>query len=708
MQRPRTMRRLAIIALGLLLVALLTLVRAADPYPLVIARETVFDYYQQLQPRPDPDVPVSIVDIDEASLAAIGQWPWSRDVLATLTNRLAELGAAVIAYDVLFTEPDRTSPSNVVENAEDYDATFAQALAAAPTVLAFSESGSQTTVSLKTGIAISGADPSAAIPALEGVNLPLPQLTEAASGLGAITLGATDAGTVVRNLPLLWRAGDTIVPALALETLRVPIDASTLVVVSSLAEPGLVEAVRLGPWTVPTSSAGSLRLYYRPLDPAVYVSAADILSGDHAAIANRIAGHIVLVGTSAGGLMDLRRSTLGTAVPGVSVHLQAIEQILSGAYLHRADWVGGLEILAFAVTGAVLVLAVAFAGAVTGLVFSIVVAIAAAIGSWVAFAQYGLLVDATFLFLGAVLVYAAMAFLRFAVADAERRHIRNAFAHYVAPSLLSEIERNAGRLELGGEVRELTVMFSDVRNSTALAERLSPPRLLRLLNYLFDALGGCITRESGTIDKFMGDAIMAFWNAPLPVESHARRACTAALAMRQAVAALGDDPEPVAIGVGLATGEALVGNMGSAERFDYSCIGETVNIAARVEEACKTVHYDILVTEATARAAGNFAVLPAGTLNLRGISVPQPVYLLVGDAELEASAPFRKLSEHHALLCAGLASGEAAAEYLSQCLRLAPAVEPGLIQFYRAVSPRSSDFVKNRADFAADGENSDI
>jgi adenylate cyclase len=697
MQRPRTLRRLATIALGLLLVALLTLLRAADPYPLVVARETVFDYYQQLKPRPDPDLPVTIVDIDEASLAAIGQWPWSRDILATLTNRLGELGAAVIAYDVLFTEPDRTSPSNVVENAEDYDASFAQALAEAPTVLAFSESGSQTTVPLKTGIAISGADPSAAIPALDGLNLPLLQLTQAASGLGAITLGATDAGTVVRNLPLLWRAGDTIVPALALEALRVPLGASTLVVVSSLVEPGHVEGVRLGPWTVPTSSTGSLRLYYRPLDPAVYVSAADILTGEHTAIANRIAGHIVLVGTSAGGLLDLRRSTLGVAVPGVSVHLQAIEQVMSGTYLHRADWVGGLEILVFAATGAILVLAVAFAGPATGLILSLVVAVSAAIGSWVAFAQYGLLLDATFLLLGAVLVYAAMAFLRFAVTDADRRRIRNAFAHYVAPSLLSEIERNAARLELGGETRELTVMFSDVRNSTALAERLPPPRLLQLLNGLFDALGGCITRESGTIDKFMGDAIMAFWNAPLPVEAHARRACTAALAMRQAVAAFPEDPEPVAIGIGLATGEALVGNMGSHERFDYSCIGETVNIAARVEDACKTVRYDILVTEATARAAGNFAVLPAGTLHLRGISAPQPVYLLVGDAELEASPRFRKLSECHALLCAALASGEGAADYVKQCLSLATGIEPGLAGFYQNVLARSPDFASNRA-----------
>jgi adenylate cyclase len=689
--RRRFAGRAAAIVFGLALVAALTLLRTSEPYPLVAARETVFDYYQQLQPRPPADLPVLVVDIDEGSLARHGQWPWPRDLMATLTRRLGEMGAAAIAFDMLFAEPDRSSPGRTIPGARDFDVEFAAALRTAPSILGLSERpGAQVeAIPLKAGIAVSGAEP-VTVPTLRAAVLPLPGLREAAAGMGAISLGQDDAGTVVRNLPLVWRHGDTIVPTLALEALRVAAGETTLVVLGDTAGAGIVEGARVGQWTVPTTSSGALRLYYRPSGEGTSISAGDVLSDAYADLTQTIAGRIVLIGTSAAGLLDIRRTALGEAVAGVSIHAQALEQILAGVYLYRADWVGGLEMLLFAVVGLILVLAVAFAGPRGGLIVSILAALVGVAASWIAFSRYGVLLDVSFLLLGAIVVYAAMAFFRFAVTDADRRKLRNAFAHYVAPSLLAEIEERADTLQLGGEVKDLSVMFCDVRNYTAISERMRPADVLELLNRLFDRLAGCVTVERGTIDKFMGDAIMAFWNAPLDVPDHPRRACRAALAMREAVVALnatGTD-EPIAIGIGISSGEALVGNMGSRERFDYSCVGDTVNVASRIEGACKIVHYGILVTESTAAAVPDMALLPAGHVHLRGVSEPQAAYVLVGDEQMAASGPFQDLrARHTALLANGIP-----AEILDECSSLSAKVESGLPTFYDALPQRRADF----------------
>ncbi|GLQ56328.1 CHASE2 domain-containing protein [Devosia nitrariae] len=699
MSKPRRKLngRSAAILFGFALVAALTVLRASEPYPLVAARETAFDYYQQLQPRPAADLPVLVVDIDETSLGAHGQWPWPRDLLATLTERLGEMGAAAIAFDMLFAEPDRASPSRTIPGGPDFDDEFAAALAATPSVLGLSDrpGAASGSVPLKTGIAVSGAQPVTIHP-LRGVVQPLPGLATASTGLGVISLGQDDSGAVVRTLPLVWRQGETIVPTLALEALRVAAGETTIVVLGDTADAGILESVRLGQWTVPTTASGALRLYYRPAGQGTTISAGDILADGHVDLAGSVAGRIVFVGTSAAGLFDIRRTALGEPVAGVSIHAQALEQILAGTYLHRADWVGGFEMLLFAAVGVVLVLAVTFAGPKVGLIVSFLAALGGAAASWVAFSNFGVLLDATFLLLGAVVLYAAMVFFRFAVTDADRRRLRNAFAHYVAPSLLAEIEEKADTLQLGGEVKDLSVMFCDVRNYTAISERLRPEELLRLLTTLFDGLGRCITDENGTIDKFMGDAIMAFWNAPLAVPEHPQHACRAALAMRRAVAALntGDnlgERQPIAIGIGVASGEALVGNMGSHDRFDYSCVGDTVNLAARIEDACKHVHYDILLAGTTAEAVPEMALLPGGCVSLKGVAERQPVHLLVGGKDLAGSPAFTALREKHEALCARLAR-RPEPDLLAECRALASRIEPGLTVFYDTLVARAGDF----------------
>jgi adenylate cyclase len=680
---------------GLAVIAGLTLFRAADPYALVVARETTFDTFQQWRPREAPaELPIRIIDIDEASLAELGQWPWPRSSMATMARRLAELGAAAVAFDLLFSEPDRLSPVAVTGSGADYDADFAEALAAGPTILSLAQSGrgARTELVPKSGLAMTGADPLAMLPELGGAAQPLPILADAAPGLGVASLDRDGAG-VARRLPLLWRNGNAVLPTLSAETLRVALGVSTLVVIGDSAGAGTVEQLRIGDFSVPTGPSGDMWLYYRHLPPETYVSARDLLSADYTALAPLVAGQIVLVGASASGLLDIRASALGVAVPGVSIHVQALEQMLTSTFLQRADWVGGLEIAIFALAGLLIVLAVIFTGPVVGLVVSLVIGALLVATSWWAFSVPRLLIDPSFALLGALFLYAAMAFFRFAITDADRRRIRRAFAHYVEPSLLTRIETDASLLRLGGDVRDLTVMFSDVRNFSALAEKTEPSALVAILNRLFAALGAAIVSQQGTIDKFMGDAVMAFWNAPVDVERHAERACRAALAMREALDRLNtSERDPIAIGIGIATGPALVGNMGFEQRFDYSCIGDTVNVASRIEGMCRIVGHDILATASTAGAVPDLAWLPAGAVELKGMSDREPIFLLVGDEAMARSPAFAALVAAHGDLLTDLAAGVDPTLSLDVCRRASLDVDSRLGNFYAASLVRPGDF----------------
>jgi adenylate cyclase len=698
---------------GLLIVIGLALLRAADPYPVQVAREIAFDFYQRLAPREPPlQYPIRVVDIDEASLAEIGQWPWPRDKMALLTTRLTQLGAAAIAFDVLFPEPDRMSPSRIAQslpgvdasNFADTDAEFTAAIAQGPVIMGFADTASTLKLPAgpKAGIAISGTDPVTAVPKLRGATLPLPAFSDAAVGIGSLSLNAEDLATTVRRLPLLWTDGRQFFPSLSIEALRIALGVQNIVVLGETDAP-FVEGVRIGDFTIPTMPHGDLWLYYSQPTTDLYVSARDILGPDFEAMADRIAGNIVLIGTSASGLLDIQGTTLGDNVPGVSIHAQALEQVLSEAYLTRTDWVSGLEIVGFFLVGALLVLIVLRLGPIAGLITGVAAIGVSAAFSWYAFRQWGLMVDPSFPLFGLLITYLALTFFQFVIADADKRQVRRAFGYYVSPDLLTEIERNSDSLKLGGEMRELTVMFSDVRGFTPLSERLSPGRIVTLLNILFSALGKRIVEESGTIDKFIGDAIMAFWNAPVDVPQHARHACVAALGMREELKKLNDadafsirhagiDRTTIQIGAGIATGPALVGNMGLETRFDYSCIGDTVNTASRVEGACKSVGYDIVVTDETRSASADLAFLSAGAIALKGKSHPVPIHVLVGGPGVASSPAFAALETEHNKTVAALRRGADITDAVKTCIGLAPAVEPGLVHFYELLSERREDF----------------
>jgi len=708
-------RRLLPGLFGLLIVLALVAVRAADPYPVAVLREISFDLYQRLKPREIPtDAPVRVVDVDEASLASFGQWPWSRDRLATLVERLTELGAAAIVFDMLFPEPDRMSPQRLAAELPDidpatladYDAQFAAALAGGPTVLGLSRvpEGRPLQLTPKSGFAVSGADPRPALQKIEAATVPLRRLYEAAQGLGVVSLSAKEAVSAVRRLPLMWARAMDFYPSLSVEALRVAQGAETIVVLGETSGGGEYPVgLRVGQFDVPTTSEGDLWLYYHRPYAELYISAKDILGFGYQRYADRVAGQIVLIGTSASGLLDLHTTTLGDNVPGVSIHAQALDQIFSGQFLTRAHWVEGLELLGFAGLGILTVLVTLSLGPTAGLVAAAVVMVGTGWFSWQSFAGQGLMIDPSFPLIGIAIVYAAMVFFQFSITDADKRQIRRAFGYYVTPALLAEIERNGDRLKLGGEMRDLTVLFTDVRGFTPLSEKLEPRRLVGMLNTMFGALGKRILDQYGTIDKFVGDAIMAFWNAPIDIDDHARRACVATLGMRQTLAELNAKDafglketnagiEALSIGMGIATGEALVGNMGLETRFDYSAIGDTVNVASRVEGATKEVGYDIVAVNATRDAVPDFAFLEAGSIVLKGKSQREPIHILVGDAELAQSGSFKLLQMSHRETLKLIRDGRDPTGGIAECRALAPKVEPGLVRFYDLLASRRGDF----------------
>ena len=619
-------RSLAII-IGVVIVAAFTLLRWADPFIVRSVRELAFDQFQRISPRLAVDQPVRIVDIDEASLQAYGQWPWPRTRLAELVDRLHELNARAIVFDIIFAEPDRLSPAAVLNEESirsalaqagtvadlskmpDSDAIFARAISRKPVVLGYAiVAGSDAKPLQKAGMAVTGEDATLAPPRFTGVTPILPQLQEAAAGLGSLSFDPAPT-SVIRSIPLLFTDGTSLYPGLALEALRVAQGVSTYLVANAPEVSGSIANIRVGDNVIPTTGSGALWLHYAPETRSRYISVKRVLEESEAPATRRmIEGNIVLVGTSSQGLLDVRATALGEHVPGVSIHAQAIDQILSGTFLSRPDWADGLETAGVLILGLGIVALVAFIGPVSGLFAGIAIAAASAGGSWAAFRYGHILVDPSFPVLSGLVALFAMTAFRFLVTDRERRAIRRAFSQYLAPSLLGRVEATRGALKLGGEERQVTLMFVDVREFTTISEGLNPTELVDFLNKLLNELSRPIMSHDGTVDKFIGDSVMAFWNAPLETPDHEAKAAKAALEMRAALRSLNDQDGlrlgwrmgegfKVRIGVGINSGLACVGNMGAETRFNYSAVGDVVNVASRVESAAKHVSFDILVSE---------------------------------------------------------------------------------------------------------------
>ena len=632
---------------GLAALALVALVRVEAPAVFASLRDQTFDAFQHLSPRPYEDAPVRIVDIDEASLKALGQWPWSRDVMAKLTERLQDMGAAAIAYDVVFAEPDRASPHRIEADlvargllAEggtalpDNDALFAQAIARGRTVTGFAltAEANGTAPRVKAGVALLGGagesgDPADGLRHYPGATANLAILEDAAAGNGNFAIAAADARTV-RALPLLAVEGDRIVPSLSLEALRVAQGASSIAVRRTGGTASLEAVapltVRVGALEVPLAADGTYALHYTLPAPGRYISAAAILDGR--ATPDSVAGRIVLVGSSAVGLADLRPTPLNPFEPGVAIHAAGLEQMLLGKALTRPIAAPVLEMLAAVAAGLLVAVLAALAPPFVSIATALVLCGGAAYGALALFAARGLLVDPVPFVVTVFAVFAAAMLARIVLSERDKRRLRHAFGHYLAPDMVEALAAHPERLKLGGELREMTFLFTDLEGFTAFTERCEPQVLVSVLNAYLAEMCAIVTRHGGTIDKIVGDAVHAMFNAPLDQEDHADRAVACALEIAAFSGRFAKDraAEGRTIGrtrIGVNTGPAVVGNFGGAGRFDYTAHGDAINTAARLEAANKALGTTICIaasTVALCRHSGADSFRPIGTLMLKG------------------------------------------------------------------------------------------
>lgn len=594
------------------------------------ARDAVHDTYLRSHPR-DYDAagsPVHIIDIDEASLAAYGQWPWPRTYLAVLTEKLYQHGAVAVGFDVLFVEPDRTAGDSTgpvplpfdtaalprpATPPDLHDARFAHALATGPSVLGIAGATTGSQPMPLAGVSYTGANPQATLTHFPAALENRAILAEAATGVGLISLGARGDG-IVRRVPLISNVGDRLMPALSMELMRVAQGAEGYILRTSQASGetsggrNQAVALRVGAVELPLEADGQFRVYYSGFRPDRQSPAAQVLQteGIDADLADRVSGRIVLIGSSAQGLFDIRSTPMNANVPGVTIHAEIIEQVAAGTFLQRPDWALGLEVLVIALTGAILSFALVAERPVLGIATALILAAASIAGSSLAFRLHGLLLDPVMPVLTALLVFLPGASFGFFAKERARAAVRARFSYFLPHDLVDDIADDPEtKLTPEGADRELTILFADIRGFTTVTETMAPADVVRYVNRFLACVSDALVASGATIDKFMGDAVMAFWNAPLATPDHRKDAMWATLAIAAAVQETNHSlraeglPE-IDVAIGVNTGTASVGLMGSSDRLSYTCVGDSVTLASRLEGLTRLYGVGNCVAPATA------------------------------------------------------------------------------------------------------------
>ena len=625
------------------------------------------------------DPRIVIVDIDEKSLAEIGRWPWGRDKLAALTDELFDRQkAAVLGFDMLFAEPDASSGLPALERlaigdatlagrlapwrAElDNDARFARALNGRAAVLGFyltSDRDGRQVGTLPPPVFEVGAlqGRPAAFTRWDGYAASLPALAQAAAGAGFFNAIA-DADGVVRSVPLIAELGGRHHEALALALFR-RYTGSPAVTPGFPGQAwlphtyggldGIVLSQGGQRLVIPVDARAAVRVPFRGLggprgNSFEYLSASDLLA--RRTPPAYLAGKLVLLGSTAPGVYDVRATPVSEVFPGVEVHANVLSGLLDGRLQVQPDWARGFDVLQIVLCAAVLALLLPRLSATRGVAAVLVLAVTLlAINSWFYMARGWVLPLASVLVMTAV-VYAGMTSWGYIVEGRTRRSLARLFGSYVPPELVAEMARDPARYDMRAENRILSVMFCDMRNFTRMSEALAPEELRALINRFFSSMTAAIRDQRGTLDKYIGDAIMAFWGAPVADADHAEHAVRAALAMAGRLNVLNTElrgrglPE-IGVGIGINTGLVCVGDMGSDIRRSYTVMGDAVNLASRIEGLTRHYGLDVLVGQATRDAVGaRLAWLEVDRVRVKGKAQAVTLFTPLPDAG-SGAAPF--------------------------------------------------------------------
>ena len=643
------------------LCALLLVLRLIDPGSVFEKlRLSILDSYHSLeieeaQSAPSDVPPIQLVQIDDEALEVFGQWPWSRDKLGEILITLYEKGAAVVGLDLLLAEPDRLSPSRFLSQFPDVaveqdqfanmygytdnDQFLSDVFSQTPSVLAVAASHKEGGA-VDPGIGFAWVGTSAdAVFHYRGLLAPTDVLKGSGVTVGHIAV-QPDVDGMLRRIPLVVQAGDAIYPSLFLSMLAKAQGASTIIVKGAAGDEAIVETVKVGSYEIPVDDVGQMQVVPKNIPasfPGLHLT--EVLDGLHD---DKLAGSVIVLGPTATGLMDFHDTPGGLNVPGPALHVAALKQVFEEEYVKRDSVIEGAEWLGAILLATICILvAIKSSGIVSSGIFAVL--LASFVGSgFVVFSKTGYLFDWSLGAMFGITAFVSSTAVSLLRTESERGQIRKAFSTYLSPDLVAELSKNPDKLKLGGERREISVLFADIRGFTTMSEgyKDKPEELTVLLNDLLTPLTNEIMALKGTIDKYMGDAIMAFWNAPVDVPNHSRMACQAAIKMMFALEELnkklidsGRIKEPLRIGIGVNTGEVTVGNLGSEQRFDYSILGDAVNLGSRLEGLSKAYGVPIVIGEASFdgldKDPDDGRVVLLDHVIVKGKSIPVAIYGII-------------------------------------------------------------------------------
>lgn len=582
-----------------------------------------------------------IVTIDEKSLSELGRWPWPRSIIAKLVDTLKGYGAKAVGFDIVFAEPDDNSSLKTVaelardvrkvgigdgrlyglleqkQKAADTDASLARSVEKAKNItLGYffhtteKEVGHLTEQQIVAGEnaiangrfqmvrAKKEADESPLINAY-AAQPNLPQLSDVGENSGYFN-AFPDSDGVIRWSPLVIKFRDNHYASLSLSLLVQYLEWPMLVL--NVAEFG-VESIRLDKTAIPTDESGRLLInYLGPAKTFPQYSVSDILNGRISA--DKLNGKIVLVGATATGIYDMRVTPFSSAYPGVEIHATVIDNILHQNFLIHSGWTRFLDLCLIIVVGLIMGFAVPRVKAMAGIGLSLALISAFVLVNTAIFVRYNVWMNLIYPVLTMITIYIGITVYRYVTEEREKKKVRGAFQYYLTASVINEILKDPSKLKLGGDKKNLSVMFSDIRGFTSISEKLTPEELVHLLNEYLTAMTDVVFKYDGLLDKYIGDAIMAVFGAPLDQPDHALRACRTAIDMMSELRRLrekwaAEGRPDVNIGVGVNTGDMVVGNMGSLMRFDYTVMGDSVNLASRLEGTNKEYKTNVIISEFT-------------------------------------------------------------------------------------------------------------
>ncbi len=578
-------------------------------------RYKTWDHFQQVQPRETLSDSVTVVNITEEDLKTYGQWPWPRHVMAMFHAKIADAGAILINYNILFAEADRMSGVEYLKSMPmtnevremlseillDTDTVFSTILKASDRAVLMMSVKNDAGVELpSTTQIIEKGNVKPWLYEYGGIVSPHPKVSAGATGMG-VNVTSPEPDSVVRKMPVLIRINGKIYPSMILENVRLLNGSKRIKVIAK--EHGIDEVLVSKKAGIPVNHNAEMYIHYANPEMYVNMSATDILTENFNE--NKIKGRIVVVGLDAAGLSVLKYTPYGLTTDQ-NITAQAMDTILTGKYLLRTPQADTYEIVFMAFLLLLLILVLPRTSVLFAVPLLLFVEIGVAYGAFVAYANKGFLVDPSFIMLSVFLIWAHSTYNNFATQSRLRKQIKKQFEHYLDPGMVKKLQKDPSLLKLGGETRNMTFLFCDIRGFTPISEKYkgNPAGLTKLINRFLTRMTDVIIANGGTIDKFMGDCIMAFWNAPIENDRHRVMAVKSALEMKVALQNLNTQLAAEAlpqinIGIGINTGDALVGNMGSEQRFDYSVIGDSVNLASRLESSSKTLGKTIVIGEDT-------------------------------------------------------------------------------------------------------------